>query len=290
MAFGILIAFFTQRVILPFLTELKNKIIALFLSWKFNLVVSVVVLSSIRFAFYLSKIKKERLERERVENAKYWKQKELEEEKKKKYYKYLEPKLKVLPPFVNEIQEEAEENIEEDLDADYLGEPREIKSINVDLRKLFYKREELNRHEIEYLIKQGYQEVCYKSICTQDKENYLIKPRFNESLGHMIVIYDIAEYLDMKLVDYELFMTRMPDIVMKFKRKKIAFEVETGTVMSNMRKFREKLSLLKKNYGNDWYFIVTNRNKIKRYKKYGKVIDPRYIKGQIDKIVKNARK
>lgn len=85
-------------------------------------------------------------------------------------------------------------------------------------------------------------------------------------------------------------MTSLPDVVMNFSGKRIALEVETETVMSNMKKFREKIDLLDENYGEDWYFIVTNRNKVKKYKKYGKVIDPRYIRGQIDKIIANAQK
>ena len=42
------------------------------------------------------------------------------------------------------------------------------------------------------------------------------------------------------------------------------------------------------NYGKNWYFIVTDRKLIKKYRKFGKVIDPRFIKFNIDKIIKNS--
>ncbi len=273
----VLFAIVGEKIILPFFTQLKNNVIILLLDWRFYLFLGLMILISIGAAFYLRNKKLKRLELEKIENEAYWKKKRDEEKNMKKLYAHLEPKPKILPPFG-------------DGTSIWKKEPEEQVSINVDLDKGFYKRKRLNKHEIEYLIEEGYKEFKYKSICTQKKENYLLKPRHNESLNHMIVIYDLAEYLQKKKIDYEMFTTRMPDIVMSFKSKNIAFEVETGATMTNMKKFREKLKLLNKNYGDNWYFIITNRNKVKKYKKFGKVIDPRYIKGQIDKIIKNARK
>ena len=263
------------------------------MNWVFDVALSLFILFLVLVIFYIKKKRDERRARERLADEEFWRQKKAEEDREKEREAYLEPKPKVLPPFAADLQKEAEgASWEEDEEAEVEEEekPRRIKSINVDLRNFFYKRKALNEDEVEYLLRQGYQKFSYKSICTQKREEYILKPRFNESLNHMIVIYDLAEYLDTKFVDYSMFMTRMPDLVLNFKRRKVAFEVETGTVMSNMKKFREKLKLLKKNYGDDWYFIVTNRNKVKQYQKYGKVIDPRYLKGQVDKIINNARK
>ena len=201
---------------------------------------------------------------------------EAQEKRDRKLYAHLYevPKKRAVIPVEDEELEE---------------EPKERKPIKVDLRKDFYKRKNLNKYEIEYLVTQEYKEFKYRSICTGKVENYLLRPRFNESLNHMIVIYDLHEYLKKKKIVSEKYTTRMPDIVLYFGKKKIAIEVETGTVIKNMKKFNEKLRLLKENYGCDFYFIVTNRNLIKKYRKYGKVIDPRYIKGQIDKIIKNLK-
>lgn len=170
--------------------------------------------------------------------------------------------------------------------SDHEEEEKEQVKVNVDLNNPFYKRKNLNKHEIEFLLGEGYHSINYKSICTNKKENFIVLPRFNESLIHFTVIYDLAEYLDSKNVYYHLFTTKMPDVVMNLSGKRIALEVETGTVMSNMKKFREKLELLNQNYGENWYFIVTNRNKVKKYKQYGKVIDLRYLRKKIDKIIK----
>jgi len=37
-------------------------------------------------------------------------------------------------------------------------------------------------------------------------------------------------------------------------------------------------------------FVVTDRNKVKKYKKYGDAVDKRYVKSRLDKLVKLANK
>ena len=269
----LVLAYFGYLKILPFLVQLKKDTITLLLNWIFYLCLFIfLVIFIIGYLSYRKK-KVERLEKERIEDEKFWREYHKREEDYKKLFYHPEPKK--LLPFASEIIKQDEE-------------PKEEKIINVDLDKIYYKRNNINKYEIEYLINQGYTPFSYKSICTNKKENYLLKPRFNETLNHMITIYDISEYLNKKEIKHEKFTTRMPDIVIYLRRKKIAIEVETGTVMTNMKKFKEKIKSLNENYGENWYFIVTNRNLIKKYRKFGKVIDPRCIKGQVDKILKKA--
>ncbi len=137
-------------------------------------------------------------------------------------------------------------------------------------------------------MKSGYQLFKHRSIASGKKEEFVLRPRHNESLNHLFFVYDIAEFLEKKKIKFELYTTRMPDIVFGINGKTIAIEVETGTVLSNMKKFREKLFLLNRNYGKNWHFVVTNRNLIKKYRKLGKVIDPRFIKFNINKIIKKG--
>jgi hypothetical protein len=238
------------------------------------------VLASIIFIFYLRRIKLDRLKKEEIENTKFWKKKHAEEEKRQTYYSYLEPKPKVLPAFTTHVKRKVEENKIE------LEQP----SVNVDLDKVFYKRKRLNKYEIDFLLSQGYKEFSHKSIATNKNEKYILRPRFNESLQHLFFIYDAREYLEKKNISVEVYITRMPDLVFKINGNKFALEVETGSVLTNMKKFNEKLNLLNKNYEKNWFFIVTNRNLMKKYRKFGKVIDPRFIKFNLDRIIKNAQK
>jgi hypothetical protein len=158
--------------------------------------------------------------------------------------------------------------------------------VNVNLEKRFYKRKELNQDEIKFLLSQGYKEFSQKSIVSGKKENYVMNPRHNESLNHMFVIYDIAEFLEKRGIKYELFTTKMPDVVFEVNGKKYAIEVETGHKIDKDRKrIEEKVADLNKNYY-DWFFIVTNLRFSKKYRKYGRVVDMRYLKNCLKEIVK----
>jgi hypothetical protein len=237
------------------------------------------LLISIKLRISFLKKRAIRLEQERIASEKYWKQREVEEERRKTMFAYLEPKPKALPPFAsqNSWNETPKKSTK-------VRQP----SVNVDLDKIFYKVEHLNKYEIKFLLTQGYQEFSHKTIISNKYEKYLLRPRFNESPGHLFFIYDIKEYLENEGIPVQDYTTRMPDLVFTIGENKFAIEVETGSVLSNMKKFQEKLNSLNKNYKRRWFFVVTNRNLVKKYRRYGKVIDPRFIKFNLDKIIRNA--
>ncbi len=163
------------------------------------------------------------------------------------------------------------------------GEPYKKVEINVDVEKGFYKCNELNKHEINYLLKKGYKETSRKS-CFSNVKKYLVKPRFNEGISHFFLIMDIANYLISKNFDVKLFQTTHPDIIFKINNEKIAIEIETGKNLKNNKKqLIEKVKLLNENY-DDWFFVLTNRNLNRKYSAYGKVADKRYLKNYLEKL------
>ena len=164
------------------------------------------------------------------------------------------------------------------------------KKINVNLDQRFYRKNKLNKDELKYLLNQGYKEFRKKSIVSGKEENFILKPRHNESPIHMFYVYDIFEYLQKKGAKAEMFTTKMPDIVFEINKKKYALEIETGTVLENVNRIKEKVSLIKKQGYNDWYFIMTQKHLVKKYRHFGKTIDPRYLKSQLSKIIKNSKK
>lgn len=157
--------------------------------------------------------------------------------------------------------------------------------INVDEDKRFFRRSKLNKEEIKYLFSKGYKEATFNSIVTNKKEIFLLQPRSNESLTHLFVVYDIAEYLEKKGFKVEKYATKKPDIVFEWKGKKWAIEVETGSMLNQKKFFKEKLSLLNKNY-DKWFFVVTDRNKVKSYKKFGESVDLRYLKQRLSQFLR----
>lgn len=97
----------------------------------------------------------------------------------------------------------------------------------------------------------------------------------------------LNEYLNRNNIDTQLYTTKKPDIVFDVNGKKYAIEVETGKGLSNIDRMGAKLKVLSQY--DEWFFVVTDRNKVKKYKKYGKTVDERYIKTVLKRIVKLAK-
>jgi len=156
-------------------------------------------------------------------------------------------------------------------------------SINVDEDDRFFRKKELNKAEITFLLSKGYVNAKFKSISSNKKEDFLLQPRHNESLAHLFSTYDITEYLENKGFKVERYTTKKPDIVFKKGNKTYAIEVETGAVLTNKTKLKTKIKVLK---GYDKIlFVVTDRNKVSHYKKFGESVDLRYLKPRLRKFI-----
>ncbi len=149
-----------------------------------------------------------------------------------------------------------------------LGAEKPLVKISVDENKGFYKHKDLKLHDIKYLIGKKYKEVKFQNIYGK-AERYLIKVRRGESAHHCFLTYDIAEYLKKFTDKIWLYETTKPDIVFEINGKKYAVEVETGKVYKDKKKLANKVANLKKEYGNNWFFVVTDRNFYPFYKKFG---------------------
>jgi hypothetical protein len=142
----------------------------------------------------------------------------------------------------------------------------------------------MKKDDVNYLLSKGYKISKHKSLLTNKEEEFLLQPRHNETITHLFCTYDIAEYLESKGIKVEKYVTRKPDLVFQIGKKKFAIEVETGSMLTRKKALEERKEYLKKNY-NEWLFVVTNRNKVKDYKKYGKSVDLRVVRRELDKIL-----
>ena len=103
------------------------------------------------------------------------------------------------------------------------------------------------------------------------------------------MVYNISEFLEKNGIETELYTTKKPDIVFQIKNKRYAIEVETGSALSKVDRIEEKIKLLNQDY-EEWFFVITNKNKVKDYKKYGNAVDKRYVKLRLNKLLKLAKK
>ena len=150
-------------------------------------------------------------------------------------------------------------------------EPKKVKkkvSITVDPKANYFINSKVSKEEKSFLLKQRFKEVTYTSIDGK-KRKHLIKPRFNESDQHCLVTYDLYHHIKQFTDKTSLYITKKPDIVFSHKGKKFAIEVETGKI-NNKKILKEKITALRKEYGTNWCIVVTSRNYLKHYRKYGK--------------------
>jgi conjugal transfer ATP-binding protein TraC len=180
-------------------------------------------------------------------------------------------------------------NADEILEYNNSGEEEDI-NISIDEFKGFFRYKKVKKDDREYLLSKGYEVVEKKTLLTGKVEKFLIKPRLKESINHIFVMNDIADYLESKGIEVQKYATKKPDLVFKVNGKKIAIEVETGTVSRNVKsQLTEKVNMLNKNY-DSWFFVMTNRNFTKKYRKYGKAIEMRYLENHLKKVLKTDTK
>jgi len=160
--------------------------------------------------------------------------------------------------------------------------------IRVNPDKRFFHKKKLSRNEIKFLLDEGYKIKKYKNLLTDKMEDFLLQPRHNESLMHLFMTYNISEFLEKNEIQTKLYITKKPDIVFEINGKRYAIEIETGSALSKISRMKEKLKVL--NEYDKWFFVVTNRNKVKKYLKFGEAISSRFIKSRLNKLIKLVKK
>ena len=136
----------------------------------------------------------------------------------------------------------------------------------------FFKVDDLIWREINILRENGYK-IAYQTDLYGKKNHYLIRPPENESMQHFVLVHIIKKVLENNFEYVKSYYTKEPDIVFRVRNRFIALEIETGKVLSkNKKRFLEKISSIKENYGDDWFIVVTNRNFVGKYRKFGKTV------------------
>jgi hypothetical protein len=164
-------------------------------------------------------------------------------------------------------------------------------NINVDSSLGFFKYNNISKDERNYLLKLGYKISEHKSILSNKKEKYILRPRSNEGIPHFFLVQDIKRFLEKNKIPVQIYQTVKPDLVFEVHKKKYAIEVETGIALIHHKKLLlEKVNGLNKDYENNWFFVVTDRKIASKYSKLGKTTEPRYLFNILRKLIKNTKK
>jgi len=110
----------------------------------------------------------------------------------------------------------------------------------------------------------------------------------NHSRTHTFLVWSTKKFLEkkFKVEDIQWHDTKDADITFKYKGKYYAIEIETGTLLKKNRQLAEKIIFLNRKYPHRWIFLVSNRNLITQYKKYGITCQRNDIEKTLLKILK----
>lgn len=154
---------------------------------------------------------------------------------------------------------------------------------SLDYRKGYFRRKELTKEQVDDFLKQGYQLSSHVGLYGGRQEEYLLKPRYNESAEHFFVVKAIEEYIKKYTDNVELVVSSNADIIVGHQGRTLAIEVETGKKFTNDRKQLDtKLTMLRKNFGDHWFFVVTDWTFKEKYVQLGKT----YVRKEVPAILK----
>ncbi len=148
-------------------------------------------------------------------------------------------------------------------------------------------------HEKE-LKQHGYEKI-YDPVFSKGRgELVWVKPQHKESPEHTCMVYNIVQeakkLVGTKKIGITAPTTKEADVIITYKGKKFALEVETGT--SKPKEIEAKVSRHTKEFGDNWCFVVIKQGKtdkrgllknIRKYKQYyensiGRQPVPKYIR------------
>jgi len=167
-------------------------------------------------------------------------------------------------------------------------EPKVVESnkINSSEDRICLPYSKANKQQREHLLEQGYKVYKYNNPFGKKQEKFIVKEKLTEKRVHIIVNYLVAEFLKKLECKVKLFSTVEADIIFTTKKnKKFVLEIETGTVTTTRKEVLvNKVESLNKKYGNNWFFIVTDKNKESHYTKLGTVIRLSTLKTKLNKL------
>ena len=182
---------------------------------------------------------------------------------------------------INKEIEEKEMRLEE-------NKKKIARKLNLGIEEVI-RMKNLTPTEIKVAKEKGYT-VEYE-YCVSEKKfiHVLVGKVLNHSPSHIFLVWSTINLLHKfpAIKKITTSVTVNPDVSFKFKGKWYAIEIEKGSLLYKKDQLKNKIELLNKNYGNRWIFLVSKRELVKKYRKFGKVSTRKDLKKNIEKWLKS---
>ena len=154
--------------------------------------------------------------------------------------------------------------------------------------QLFHYSESLSEEEKTWLLDDGYKKDHQWDPLYKETKEVFVKQRSNESLSHAYLTGFLYKYLQDELGNngVSLYQTKLPDVVFDTSGFKWAIEIETGSqYRKNKKELKEKVKLNNKKFNGTWFFVVTNKNMVSKYRQFHDTVDRNTVLDKIEEII-----
>ena len=146
---------------------------------------------------------------------------------------------------------------------------------------------ELNDVEIEILLEEGYKQVNEYCVAKKKVITVLIRPILNHSVAHTFLVWSTRRLLEeyAMIEDILEHETRDADLTFEVDGKEFAIEVETGTLLRKKKQLEEKIKYLDEKYEDRWMVVVSKRELVKKYNKFGLCTQRKWVCKNLEKML-----
>ena len=189
----------------------------------------------------------------------------------------------------DKLQEEIEELEKKKQNEERYKKVKILEDLKADKRRVI-PRNRVSEEQRKILLEDGFTQT--NELCMYEKKRIpvLIKPRLNHSKTHEFLVWSAKRLLRRtpEITIIKEHLTRDADITFEFKGKTFALEIETGNLLRKPEQLKEKIDYLNKKYPNRWMIIVSNRDYLTSYKKFGLASSRIEARANLAKLLKNA--
>jgi len=151
-----------------------------------------------------------------------------------------------------------------------------------------FKRDSLSKKQCKSLIEAGFKQVNEYCVLEKKRIPILARPFGNHTISHEFLVWSSKRLLrkikEIKKIREHL--TRDADITFEFDEKVFALEIERGDLLWKKDQLKEKIIYLNKKYPKRWMFVVSNRNFLAKYKKFGFTTPRNRMSENLQKLLK----
>jgi len=161
------------------------------------------------------------------------------------------------------------------------------KNLNLEENKIFAKYD-LDSKEVKILLEEGYKQVNEYCVSQKCVIVVLIRPTLNHSVAHTFLVWSTRKLLEKygtieNIIEHE---TKDADLTFQIDSKTFAIEIETGTLLRKKKQLLEKIKFLNKKYKNKWMIVVSKRNLVKKYRRFGLCTQRNGVSEKLEKMAK----